>query len=246
MASVKPSEQYRMMVVPHRPFWRFLRYFFFVIVFALLIPLSYFVGQWHAVDDYTRTLSEHSVYKQQLASARSELEKLQQQKSNLALGSEVDRKANEELRTEIVSLKSELASLEQDNNFYRELMSPGPADRGIVIDVPFVEATQNADQYKYNFVIKQIAAQHNTVSGYIEFVLVGHKDNETSRIPLMDLSETVSAARLKLSFKYFQRFQGEMRLPEGFEPVGIELKLVSQRPRSLVIDKKFGWSISES
>lgn len=234
-----------MMVVPHRPFQRVFRYFCIVIVFALAIAASFILGQWRAVDDYTNTLTEHRVYQQQLANTQAEFEQLQQQKANLALGSEVDRKANEELRREIVRLKSQLASLEQDNNFYRELMSPKSTDRGIVIDVPSVE-TLAVGQYKYNFVVKQIAAQHNTVSGYLEFILVGTKDNKKARLALMDISETVSVKRLKLNFKYFQRFQGEISLPVGFEPQGIELKFVAQRPKSLVIDKKFGWTISES
>ena len=244
MASVKPTEQYRMVVVPHRPFKRFLRYFLLVVFFVLTVAASFFLGQWRAVDDYTNTLTEHRVYKQQLANTQVEFEQLQQQKANLALGSEVDRKANEELRAEIVKLKSQLASLEQDNNFYRELMSPKPTDRGIVIDIPSVESI-SAQQYKYNLVVKQIAAQHNTVSGYLEFVLVGTENNKPVKLALMDISETIKAKRLKLSFKYFQRFQGEITLPEGFEPQGIELKLVAQRPKSLVIDKKFGWAISE-
>lgn len=231
-----------MMVVPHRPFWRFLRYFLFVIVFAAMVGGSFYLGQWYAVEDYTETLTEHGLFKQELDETKAEFAQLRQQKANLALGSEVDRRANEELRTEIVNLKSELASLEQDNTFYRELMSPKASDRGIVVDVPSVEVLEGQNQYRYNLVVKQIAAQHNTVSGYVELVLVGTQDNEPARLELMDISESVEEKRLKLSFKYFQRIEGEMVLPEGFEPKSIELKLVAQRPRSLVVDKKFGWA----
>jgi len=234
-----------MMVVPHRPFWRFFRYFLFFAVLAAMVAGSFYLGQWYAVEDYTETLSEHSLYKQQLADTQAEFSKLRQEKANLALGSEVDRRANEELRTEIVNLNSQLANLEQDNNFYRELMSPKALERGIVVDVPSVEVLKGLNQYKYRLVVKQIAAQHNTVSGYVELFLVGTQNNEPTRIALMDISETVEEKRLKLSFKYFQRIEGEMVLPEGFEPKSIELKLVAQRPKKLVVDKKFGWAASE-
>lgn len=242
--AVKPSAQHRMVVVPHRPFWRFFRYLLFIILFAAAITGSYLVGQWRAVDDYSQTQSEHSLYRQQLADIQLEFERLEQQKANLALGSEVDRRANEELRTKIVQMKSDLASLEQDNNFYRELMSPKPSDRGIVIDLPSVEPIAG-NQYKYSFVVKQIAAQHDTVSGYLEFILIGTQNEQETSLQLMDVADSVDAKRLRLSFKYFQRFQGELSLPDGFEPKGIELKLVAQRPRNLTIDKKFGWALSE-
>ncbi len=246
MSAVKPSKQYAMTVVPYRPYMKAFKVFLLLLFIIVAVVASYFVGRYYkvgfnggAIEEYVALQLEH---KKELARSA----KLEQQIANLKLATEVDRKANKEVRAQVVELETQLADLKQNNTFYRSLMRPAAGDKGIVVDAPVVLQNSTSGEYKYNLVIKQIVTKHQKVSGYLTFVLVGKRADKVVRLALKDVSEDVSVERIRLSFKYFQRIEGAMAFPEGFVPEKIEMKVVVQSPRKATIDKKFGWLVKES
>jgi hypothetical protein len=246
MKKVKPSKQYRMVVVPYRPHRRVLLICLLILLFLIAIVGSFIVGRYIVVGGQSNIINQLDLVSKENAAKTSQVDELQQKIANLRLATEVDRKANEEIRAEVVSLKTQLAELEQDNSFYRSLMRPAPGDKGLVVDAPAIAVTDAPGQYKYNLVIKQIVTKHRQVKGYLLFDLIGNQNGESKSLALKDVSKKYGAERIKLSFKYFQRIEGLMDLPEGFIPERIELKVVTERPNKAVIDKKFGWSTKES
>jgi len=247
MTTVKPSKQYSMTVVPHRPYLRMLIIFALSFTFLLVIIGSFWFGRYYSMGSSSSIGIERKDFKLEYESKLAEVGKLEQQVANLKLATEVDRKANEEVRAQVVDLKTQLAEMEQDNTFYRSLMRPNTADQGLIVDSPSVSAiVGSVNKYKYNVVIKQIVAQHRLLAGYLEFELLGRQADTVRKLPLKDISESVETERIKLRFKYFQRVEGEMVLPEGFVPERIQLKVVVQRPKKAVVEKKFGWLVKES
>jgi hypothetical protein len=209
-----------------------------LITFLISVIGSFLLGRYYSVDKRDESiLADAQRLKQTLNEKTTLVTQLEQQVANMRLASEVDRKANEEVREEAVKLRTQLAELEEDNTFYRSLMRPAPGDKGLVVDPPSVTPTDVSGVYKYNMVIKQIVAQHQQVNGYAEFTLLGKQGEQAVQFALKDISDDVTVERIKLNFKYFQRIEGEMRLPEGFFPERIELKIVTQRPDSVVIEK---------
>lgn len=247
MTSVKPSKQYAMTVVPHRPYRKILLIFALSFTFLLAVIGSFLVGRYYSVDSYGLSHGEEADLKQRYQARVEEVAKLEQQVANLKLATEIDRKANEEVRAQVVELKTLLAEMEQKNNFYLSVMQPNANDQGLIIDAPLVVALPNAPRrYSYNLVIKQIVTQHSQLSGYLEFELLGRQADTLRKLALKDVSDSVNVEQIKLGFKYFQRIEGEMVLPEGFVPERIQLKVVVQRPKKAVVDKKFGWLVKES
>jgi len=247
MTIVKPSKQYSMTVVPHRPYLRILIIFVFVFTFLLAVIGSFLLGRYYSTDGVDLGGEDITSFKLEYEEQLLDIAKLEQQVANLRLASEVDRKANEEVRGQVVDLKTQLVELEQDNTFYRSLMRPNASDQGLVVDAPSVTAILGSiDRYKYNVVIKQIVAQHRLLSGYVEFELLGRQAGALRKLALKDISDSINVEQIKLRFKYFQRIEGEMLLPEGFVPERIQIKVVVQAPKKAVIDKKFGWLVKES
>jgi cell division protein FtsB len=246
MKKVKPSKQYRMMVVPYRPYRKLIFALLLLLFFVTAVAGSFFAGRYIVVGGQTNVVDELEAVREDNANKAAEIEEFQQKIANLRLATEVDRKANEEIRAEVVSLKTQLAELEQDNSFYRSLMRPAPGDKGLVLDAPAISKSDAENQFKYNLVIKQIVTKHSQVTGYLLFDLIGNQAGESKRLALKDISKNYRTERIKLSFKYFQRIEGVMDLPESFVPERIELKVVTERPSKAVIDKKFGWATKES
>ncbi len=250
MSSEKSNPEYNVEIVPYRPYYRRLLFLVSVVAGLVLVISSFYFGHRYGM------VTEQSavVERDQLQSANQEKEQtiqaLEQRVANLTLGSKVDRKATQEVQSQVVQLKNRIAELEQDNTFYRDLMRPGSRDQGISISAPTVtllNAPLNSPKtYEYKLVIKQLATSHSQIIGHLEFVLVGREDDKERRIPLKELSNVVSSNRIKLNFKYFQQIKGEMVLPERFEPKLIELKAVSKRPKRAVVEKQFSWTAKES
>lgn len=245
MSLVKPSKQYAMTVVPHRPIRRVVTISALSITVLLFIIGSFYGGRYYAVGNASSVDAERNELREKYSEKVAQVSKLEQQVANLKLAAEVDRKANDEVRAEVVQLKEQLNELEEKNSFYLSVMRPEPGSKGLVVDSPLITSADAPGVYKYNLVIKQIVTKHRKVSGYLEFEILGNQGDALVRLALKDVSKTVNTERIKLSFKYFQRIEGEMALPEGFVPKRLEIKVVAQKPSSVTIDKKFGWLLKE-
>lgn len=246
MAVVKGSAQQRMVVVPYRPWLRVLVTLSILLAFAATGYGSYWYGQQQHQSLYADAISERDRLRAELALRSEEKDRLRQEVANLSLGAEVDRQASEGVRNEVLSLKSEIATLQKDIRFYRGLMSPTGSEQGLTIGSLDVLATGVPRQYQYKLVVQQLAVRHTQINGSLQFKIVGRRGEQLVTLPLKDVSDNVTSEQIKLRFKYFQTFEGRINLPAGFEPERIELIAKSAGKDAAVVEKKFGWLVQES
>ena len=250
MKKVKGSRQYPMIVVPYRPFYHAFCRLLVAILFIVSVLVSGYLGHDKGIKTSSKLESENRQLKDLYEEKQIELDELQQQVANLTVGSQVDRKAEEGIRAEMVVLRERVAELEQETTFYRELMKPNADNSGLTIGSLDILKTNTPRLYKYKLVIQQLAAQHQLLKGYLEFTIVGRQIGEDSQateqtVPLKDISKDVSVVRIPMRFKYFQRLEGELELPVKFEPEVIEIKAVSTVKGSAAVEKKFSWLVQE-
>ena len=254
MSKTKGSQQYQMKVVPHRPFYHFFRNVVALTVFVVAVMASGYLGHDKGIKSSDGLETENQELKHLYQEKTLEVEELEQQVTNLKLGSEVDRQAGEGIRAEMVTLKARVAELEQETAFYRGLMKPTAGNSGLTIGSLDIIKKSTPRHYQYKLVMQQLATQHQLLKGYLEFTIIGRQlpsffgdtNLEKQTIPLRDISKEVSVVRMPLRFKYFQRFEGELELPKEFEPEYIEIKAVSTGKSSTVVEKKFSWLVQET
>ena len=253
MSKVKDSRQYRIKVVSYRPYCRAFWVLTVIILFFVAVLVSGYLGHEKGIKTSHGLHSENQELKRLYTDTKMEADELLQETANLKLGSHVDRKAGEDILTEIVILTARVAELEQETAFYRGLMRPNADNSGLTIGSLDIVKMKAPRRYEYKLVIQQLAAQHRLLKGYLEFTIIGRKTPTvtgettlvTPAIPLRDVSEEVSVVRMPLRFKYFQRFKGELELPIKFEPERIEIKAVSTGKVSAMVEKKFSWLVQE-
>ena len=254
MSKVKGSQQYRMKVVPHRPFYHFFRNAIALTLLIVAVLASGYLGHDKGMRSSGLLETENQQLKRLYKEKAIEVEELEQQVTNLKLGSEVDRQAGEDIRAEMVTLKARVAELEQETAFYRGLMKPTADNSGLTIGSLDIIKKSTPRRYQYKLVMQQLATQHQLLKGYLEFTIIGRQlssffgdtNLEKQKIPLRDISQEVSVVRMPLRFKYFQRFEGELELPKEFEPEYIEIKAVSTGKGGTVVEKKFSWLVQET
>jgi Family of unknown function (DUF6776) len=252
MSAVKGSKQYRMVAVPYRPWLRSLLALAVVAVLMVSVAASYWYGQEQGQALQAEAVVERDSLKIELSEKTREADAYRQEVANLKLGAQVDRKASEGVRTEVIDLKTEIAALQEDIGFYRSLMAPTGNKRGLSIGSLNVISTGASRQYEYKLVVQQLATRHTMLTGTLSFTIIGRQtlDQEQGEqlvtLALKDVSDNVSYENIKLRFKYFQTIQGRLNLPSGFEPERIELTARSTGKEPVVVEKKFGWLVQES
>ena len=181
----------------------------------------------------------------QLTDLRQENEALKRQIAILDRSSAVDQQSGAELQETLTALRQRVAQLEEDVLFYRQVVEEEADETGLVIGQLDIDATRSPDRYRYKLVMRQQDADGDTyLTGHVNFNLVGQLQDQQVILPLRDLSEFEDELDIRLRFKYFQNIEGELALPEGFQPDRIQIAAVATEPVSKRINEDFGWVVA--
>ncbi len=140
----------------------------------------------------------------------------------------------------LVKLQQEILGLKEELVFYQGIVSPEQLALGINIQSFELKKKNNGGLYRYKLVLTKRGKSSQVVKGTIEFSVNGQQGGQSSNIPLAELKQDFVASDLKFSFRYFQVFEGDMLLAEGFDPDEIKLMI---KPTTRKI-KNFSESIS--
>lgn len=233
------------MVVPYRPGRRFL--FTFLLFTGVAVSAA---GGW-GYAYYTTVLAQQGEQAEkrelsaQLTDLRQENEALKRQIAILDRSSAVDQQTGAELQETLTALRQRVAQLEEDVLFYRQVVEEEADETGLVIGQLDIDATRSPDRYRYKLVMRQQDADGDTyLTGHVNFNLVGQLQDQQVILPLRDLSEFEDELDIRLRFKYFQSIEGELALPEGFQPDRIQIAAVATEPVSKRINEDFGWVVA--
>lgn len=244
--TVKGSKAYEWRVQKHQPHLKMVvSVVFTVMLLVTAASMFYFGYRLGAAGEEEAELALASAQKK-LDSIIDGRQDLEQALENVKLGGQVDRQSLEAVRKEVLELRSNIAALEEDNQFYRNLMAPTKNKRGLNFGTIELSASEAPRTYAFKVVVQQLAVSHQVLKGSMTFTIVGRDSNGVKVYALADLSKTVEAVNIKLRFKYFQTVEGEIVLPEGFEPEKIELVARSTGSKPTNIEKRLAWLVQES
>ena len=233
------------MVVPYRPGRRVL----FTLLLLTGVAVSAAGGWGYAYYATVLTQQGEQAEKRelsaQLTDLRQENEALKRQIAILDRSSAVDQQTGAELQETLTAMRQRVAQLEEDVLFYRQVVEEEAEETGLVIGQLDIDATRSPDRYRYKLVMRQQDADGDTyLTGHVNFNLVGQLQDQQVILPLRDLSEFEDELDIRLRFKYFQNIEGELALPEGFQPDRIQIAAVATEPVSKRINEDFGWVVA--
>ncbi len=186
---------------------------------------------------------ENNQLARQMTSVQSEADQLISQVAALKAAAEIDRAAAEQSRQNLVAEQNKVQQLQAEISFYRSLMDPSGKRKGVNLGSAELFNTAQPNRVRYVFVVQQVAANHKRVSGFLQVNIRGRLQGQDHLIPLAEISEQVAENSLKLKFKYFQTIEGELVLPDGFQPEWLEWQLDSSV--SGKISGKLAWQTKE-
>ncbi len=242
MAAVKGSKQYQMVVVPYRPLYKAMIFLAFLAAMSAFSFLTYEFGMNQGLALKVEVVKERDEISRQLTDAEMAMETMRQEIADLRVGGEIDDKANEEVRQTIESLQERIAQLNEEISFYKGVMLPNVASKGLRIER--LDVSSNAPgRVKYSLLLTQVVDKHDYIQGGVKISLVGQLGNQEKQFLLSELDKEKDEA-IRFRFRYFQNINGELMLPDGFEPREVMIVAQSSGSNAQRLEKRFDWPLN--
>lgn len=194
-----------------------------------------------AQSERDRLLDERRELTGKLRESHAQVEALKDQVVYLQRSQEIDQQACATVQASLASLQEEVADLHEQVAFYRGIVSPDASRAGVRVYEFKVYPTDSAGVFRYDLVLIQSVRHDRRIAGRVEISLHGMADGQTQ---VRRLSELVLSGERNLlfSFKYFEEFGGEFRLPAGFRPTRAVVAVLPEGGAVPKVEDSFEWS----
>ncbi len=213
-----------------------------VVLLIGLMAMFFYLGK-----NYQSYQLEHMMLEREtLVSRIDELEtrnhNLVQKNAHLEGGSKIERDAYELANRELARLQQELLAQKEELVFYRGIVSPKDAALGVNLQSFEVRKKNSQNQYSVKMILTKSGKSTKKISGGANVVIRGENGGSVSELKLTDLALENSKIGTKFAFRYFQVFEGDIALPEGFEPFEVEIGIKPTTKKVKSFSETISWT----
>lgn len=154
------------------------------------------------------------------------VEQLQRREAMHESNERLAQQVNEQNRKTIKLLEEQIFRQQQDLTYYKGVLDPGAVREGLVIRafeiLPVGEETPR--RFRYKVMLSRVGSDEHALQGTLQMNVEGLQDGKRRTLGLEALGQGLHA----FGFKHFQAIPdvagfAEIELPEGFQPVRVEL-----------------------
>lgn len=179
------------------------------------------------------TISGSAPAKEQLSLLKEQVEKLDSEREKLASTANsadsvlnIERATQKQLVSQVQTLTAENSRLKEDLAFFENLMPASTGPEGVRIGA-FKADASNKTQLRYRILVMQGGKNVADYMGELQFQLTVNEEGKNVVLTLPDTKNN-EAARLKLSFKYYQRLEGALNIPEGAVVKSVQARILDR------------------
>ena len=240
---------HRIIIRQHRP-WQ--RTWITVLVAAVLCSSGFALYRYtrqstvadfeKATTERDRLQQERRELAQQLRAAKSEMSKLRDELAYAKQAQTIDGDACNSIKATLGKLEAETGTLREQLAFYRGIASPNETKAGVRVQE--LKMRKKDGQWRYEMVLIQSVREESRIAGTAEVRIEGIQGGKPQGYPLSSLI-TLGEKNLVFSFKYFEEFSGDFKLPAGFKPLKVTVSLNPADDRPTVVNE-YEWANVES
>jgi hypothetical protein len=152
---------------------------------------------------------------------------------------QMDQVAYQELDHSLKDSAKEINRLREEVSFYRNIISPDNKVAGLKIDRLTIDRIGNTtdNQYRYKLVLIQALKHDHTIYGRVRLEVSGAQDGRDAMLVFPSANEK----QHNINFKYFQEFEGVMKLPRNFQPSGVKVSITTTSPAAETLEQNHAW-----
>ncbi len=217
----------------------------FVLLAVVAGYLVFEYGRISAGYDVVDAAEERSALQSHIEGLNDEIAELQQEVALLETHREIDREAYEEVEASLITLQAKIQEQQDAIAFYRGIVSPADGKPGL--RVHDFRLTRGAAEREFNLrlVLVQAMQHDRKVSGNVALTVEGNENGEAKTYALSELLPADANGDWPFSFRYFQDFDRQLVLPDGFTPELIRVEVRSRTRSISSIEESFAWATSQ-
>lgn len=225
------------------PLWQTL--IVLVIIMALvawIVWQAFDFGRYRAGFDSSQVGTVRNALHEELTELRAQNSELRQRLAVLERGDQVDKKAGESAREQFRQLQEDRSRLEKEVAFLRSIVTPDQSEEGLQIKDFSLRTGGKDDDYRFRFVLTRSKKGKNRVKGKVSVSLFGISDGKIIEVE-PDAITVGKKSAIDFRFKNFQTLEGVVRLPEGFAPDSLMLKINPTTKGYDEFVRRFDWIV---
>lgn len=185
--------------------------FIFLGFLAAFSVFTYYLGG--SISGTAPAIEQLSALKHQVEKLDSEREKLANTANSADSAITIERATQKQLAAQVHALTAENNKLKEDLSFFENIIPTENGPRGVRIGA-FKADASNHSQVQYRLLAMQGGKNIPDFVGELQLVATLMQGGKTISITFPEVKNG-DADKLKLSFKYYQRMEGTLTLPEG-------------------------------
>ena len=152
---------------------------------------------------------------------------------------QMDQVAYQELDRSLKESAKEINRLREEVSFYRNIISPDNKVAGLKIDRLTIDRAGNPvdNHYRYKLVLVQALKHDHTIYGRVRLEVNGAQDGRDAVLAF----PTANDKQHNVNFKYFQEFEGVMKLPRNFQPSMVKVSITTTSPAAQTLEQNHAW-----
>jgi len=166
---------------------------------------------------------------------------LKQEIALLETHREIEREAYQVVEANLADLEQKIQEQSDAIAFYRGIVSPKDGGRGLRVQDLRLTKGKGDRHYNVRLVLVQVMQHDRSVKGEVAFSLEGAQDGVATTYKLQQLLPDDANSSWPFAFRYFQDFDRELVLPDGFTPERINIEVISRTRSIASVKQSFDW-----
>lgn len=176
-----------------------------------------FAGAQFAAPLLSRSQAQLTELRSTAGEQAAELESVRSGVATAQRDAQVAQATNRELQDTLREREQEIAALRADLGFYQRLVG-GSERRTLGVHTVALKPLADPRAFAFELTLTQNLKKGALTQGKAEISVEGVRGGEVVTVPWRVLSGRSDGAALEFSFKYFQRIDGTLALPEALVP----------------------------
>lgn len=202
----------------------------------------YKLGLYRSGYDFQSLEGRLELLNQQLRDSRAHAQTLLDENSLLQRSAEMDAAALLAVKENMALLQEDMVGLKEELVFYQSLLSPAERKPGLYVQSLELRPSE-AGGFDYTLVLTQVRQNDRFAAGQVLLGLPAapvDMSNEGEEEQMLELGAKLDEQAFK--FKFFQRIEGHLLLPEGSQAEQLVVKIQPNGRRLKAVDEVFGWN----
>ncbi len=205
----------------------------------LLVLLLLLAALWQTFEygkrqggfDARKVLAERMQVAAEMEAQSRKLKALREESARYRRQAEIERQASRELQQELMNQQERIANLQSEVKMLKGLISSGSGS--LYVRDFVLQPSGEPNRFHYRFTLVQVKEKVKLTQGKLVLKLVGRVGKKKRKLDRSEFSPDKEKT-VKLEFRNYQDVEGDILLPEGFQPRELQLEFL---PRNRELKK---------